>query len=112
MMNRYMVFLLLSVAVAAFSQILLKKSAQKTYPNVIREYVNAYVITGYAMMVASTLLTVAAYTGMDYKNGPVVEALGFPLILILSRMIFGEKLTKKKLLGNGLILIGILVFYS
>ena len=63
MMNRYMVFLLLLVAVAAFSQILLKKSAQKTYPNVIREYLNVYVITGYAMMVASTLLTVAAYTG-------------------------------------------------
>lgn len=107
-----MVFLLLSVAVAAFSQILLKKSARKTYPNVMREYLNPYVITGYVMMVGSTLLTVAAYKGMDYKNGPVVEALGFPLVLLLSRMIFGEKLTKKKLLGNGLILIGILVFYS
>lgn len=107
-----MAFLLLSVAVAAFSQILLKKSAQKTYPNVIREYLNPYVVTGYSMMVVSTLLTVAAYTGMDYKNGPVVEALGFPLVLFLSRVIFGEKLTKKKLLGNGLILIGILVFYS
>ena len=112
MMNRYMAFLLLSVAVAAFSQILLKKSAQKTYPNVIREYLNPYVVIGYSMMVVSTLLTVAAYTGMDYKNGPVVEALGFPLVLFLSRVIFGEKLTKKKLLGNGLILIGILVFYS
>ena len=107
-----MAFLLLSVAVAAFSQILLKKSAQKTYPNVIREYLNPYVVIGYSMMVVSTLLTVAAYTGMDYKNGPVVEALGFPLVLFLSRVIFGEKLTKKKLLGNGLILIGILVFYS
>lgn len=107
-----MVFLLLSVLVAACSQILLKKSAQKTYPNVIREYVNPYVILGYAMMVGSTLLTVAAYAGLDYKNGPVIEALGFPLIMILGRVFFGEKLTKKKLLGNGLILAGILIFYS
>lgn len=107
-----MVFLLLSVLVAACSQILLKKSAQKTYPNVIREYVNPYVILGYAMMVGSTLLTVAAYAGLDYKNGPVIEALGFPLIMILGRVFFGEKLTKKKLLGNGLILVGILIFYS
>lgn len=107
-----MVFLLLSVLVAACSQILLKKSAQKTYPNVIREYVNPYVILGYAMMVGSTLLTVAAYKGLDYKNGPVIEALGFPLIMILGRVFFGEKLTKKKLLGNGLILAGILIFYS
>ncbi|MCI8994106.1 MAG: multidrug ABC transporter [Lachnospiraceae bacterium] len=111
-MNKYMILLLLSVLVAAFSQILLKKSARITYDNVIREYVNPYVIVGYAMMVGSTLLTVAAYTGLDYKNGPVIEALGFPLVMVLGRVYFGEKLTPKKLLGNALILVGILVFYS
>lgn len=106
-----MIFLLLSVLVAGFSQILLKKSAQKTYSSIIREYLNPYVIIGYGMMVVSTVLTVAAYTGLDYKNGPVIEALGFPLIMILSRVFFEEKITKKKLLGNSLILLGIIIFY-
>lgn len=32
--------------------------------------------------------------------------------MILSRLVFGEKITKKKLLGNVLILLGIFVFYS
>ncbi len=105
-------FLVLSVAVASFSQILLKKSAEKTYTSVIREYLNVYVIIGYGMMAVSTLLTVAGYAGLEYKNGAVIEALGFVLVMLLSRIFFGEKITKKKLLGNSLILFGIFIFYS
>ena len=107
-----MLLLVLSVVVASFSQILLKKSAGKTYESVIREYLNPFVITGYGMMVLSTLLTVGGYAGLEYKNGAVIEALGFVLVMFLSRIFFGEKITKKKLLGNSLILLGILVFYS
>ena len=107
-----MLFLVLSVVVASFSQILLKKSAGKTYASLIWEYLNLYVILGYGMMVGSTLLTVAGYAGLEYKNGAVIESLGFVLVMLLSRFFFGEKITKKKLLGNSLILLGSLVFYS
>lgn len=107
-----MLLLVASVIVASLSQILLKKSASKTYTSVIREYLNAYVIIGYGMMVLSTLLTVGSYAGLEYKNGAVIESLGFVLVMILSRLVFGEKITKKKLLGNVLILLGIFVFYS
>lgn len=112
MVNKYMILLVLSVVVASFSQILLKKSASKTYSSVIREYLNVYVIVGYGMMVLSTLLTVGGYAGLEYKNGAVIESLGFVLVMFLSRIFFGEKITRKKLLGNALILAGILVFYS
>ncbi len=64
------------------------------------------------MMVLSTLLTVFAYRGVDYKNGPVIDSVGFLLVMIWSRIFFGEKITKRKTLGNILILAGILVFYS
>lgn len=101
----------MSVLVASFSQILLKKSAGKTYTSVIREYVNFFVITGYGLMLVSTVLTVAAYKGIQLKNGAVIEALGFPVVMVLSRFFFRERITKKKLLGNSLILIGMIVFY-
>ncbi len=107
-----MILLVLSVVVASLSQILLKKSASKTYSSVLREYLNPYVIIGYGMMVVSTLLTVGGYAGLEYKNGAVVESLGFVLVMLLSRFFFGEKITRKKLLGNALILLGIFVFYS
>lgn len=112
MVNKYMILLVLSVVVASLSQILLKKSASKTYSFVLREYLNPYVIIGYGMMVVSTLLTVGGYAGLEYKNGAVVESLGFVLVMLLSRFFFGEKITRKKLIGNALILLGIFVFYS
>lgn len=112
MMNEYILLLLGSVIVASFSQILLKKSALKTYSSIWREYVNPWVIIGYGMMVLSTLLTVFAYRGVDYKNGPVIDSVGFLLVMLWSRIFFGEKITKRKVIGNLLILAGIFVFYS
>lgn len=101
-----------SVLVASVSQLLLKKAAKTKYANFIQEYLNIWVITGYILMVASTLLTIMAYRGLDYKNGPIIEALGFSFVMILSRIFFSEKLTKKKIAGNILIFLGIIIFYS
>lgn len=101
-----------SVVVAAFSQVLLKKSTKKTYSSIIKEYLNPYVIIGYGMMVTATVLTVLAYKfGLDYKSGPVLESLGFVLVMFLSLGFFREKITPRKLIGNLLIVIGIIVFY-
>lgn len=110
-MNKYFILLLLSVLVASFSQVLLKKSALKKHSSFIREYLNIEVISGYGLLVISTILTVFAFSGIDYKNGPVIEALGYVFIMFLSLWFFGEKITKKKLLGNALILLGIFIFY-
>lgn len=101
----------LSVIIASFSQILLKKSAKKQHASLMQEYVNPYVIIGYGMMVVSTILTILAYRGVAYKNGPVIESLGYILIMFLSFLFFREKITRRKLLGNLLILVGIFVFY-
>lgn len=107
----YWIFLLLSVTIASFSQILLKKSAAKNHDSIIKEYLNPYVIIGYGMMVGSTILTILAYRGIEYKNGPVIESLGYILIMVLSYLFFKEPITKKKIIGNLLILLGVFVFY-
>lgn len=107
----YWLCLLGSVVIAAFSQMLLKKSATKEYENIFREYLNPYVIMGYGMMVCSTVLSIVAYKGIEYKNGPVIESLGFILVMFLSFLLFKEPITKNKIVGNILIIIGIVVFY-
>lgn len=109
--NIYILLLLASVVIASFSQILLKKSAKKKYNSIIREYMNPYVIIGYGMMVMSTITTILAYRGVEYKNGPVIESLGYLLIMFLSYIFFKEKITKKKVVGNILVLLGIFIFY-
>ncbi len=110
-MNKNYLFMVLSVIVASFSQILLKKSAKENHESMIKEYLNIYVIIGYVLLVASTLLTIMALKGINFKEAPVIESLGYILVLILCRLFFQEKITKRKILGNAIILLGIVVFY-
>ncbi len=106
----YCIFLV-GVTIAACSQILLKKSAQKTYRKPIFEYLNIYVIVGYLMLLASMLLQIKAFKNLIYKNGAIMEALGYIIVMVLSYFFFQEKITRNKLIGTLFILIGITVFY-
>lgn len=101
----------LSVVIASFSQVMLKLGAGKTYSSKIREYLNVYVITGYGMLFVSMVLTIVAYSRLSYLSVPVLEAVGYVLVPVLSYFIFKEKLTKRKLAGILFILTGIFVYY-
>ena len=112
-MNSSFYFLLyfLSVVVASFSQILLKKSASKQYSSFIREYMNPYVILGYGMLFGSMLLTITAFKGIEFKNGAIIESLGYVLVIVLSRIFFREKITRNKIICTVCILCGIIIYY-
>lgn len=107
-------FLLLaffSVVIASFSQVILKMGAGRTYNSKIREYLNVYVITGYGMLFVSMVITVVVYSRLSYLSVPVIEAVGYVLVPVLSYFIFKEKFTKRKLLGIVFILTGIVIYY-
>ena len=110
-MNIYVLVLIFSVVLASFAQILLKKSASKTYSSRIREYLNLYVVCGYGLMFFSMFITIIAYSGLEFTNVPVIESLGYVVVMFLGYLIFKEKITKKKLLGMAVILCGIFVYY-
>ncbi len=110
-MSMHLMILVLSVLIASFSQILLKKSAQKSYDSFIKEYLNPYVILGYGMMFVSMFLTIIAYSGMEFTNVQIIEATGYIMVLILSYFFFKEKITGRKLLGMLFIFGGIAVYY-
>lgn len=112
MINHYLLCMLFSVSVASVSQVLLKKSALQKYDSVLREYLNPWVIGGYGMLFLSMLMSVYAYSGVDFKNGPVIESLGNVFVPVLSWLVFGEKLSLKKIVGIFCIMMGIMVFYS
>ena len=107
----YYILYLISVTIAAFSQLLLKKSANRTHESLLKEYLNLYVIGGYGLLVVSMLLTIGAYRGLAYKNGPIIESLGYVLVMLLSGIFLKEKITARKIAGTALILVGLLVFY-
>lgn len=111
-MNVYYLLGMISVTIASFSQILLKKGAMMKHDSFIREYLNVCVITGYLMMFASVFLTMIVYRGMDFMNVPVLEAIGYVLVPVLSYFFFKENLSRKKVIGIVCILIGIFIYYA
>ena len=81
----------------AISQVLLKQSANKKYSNPLLEYLNWRVNTW-------------CYTKVDMRFGPVIDTAAYVFVLIFSRVILNEKITKGKLVGNLLIIAGILIY--
>ncbi len=100
-----------SATIAAFAQMLLKKSAMEKHDSVLREYLNWKVIVGYGLMFLGMLLALFGYTkGVQVKSGSVMESIGIVEVAVLSALFFKEKLTKKKVAGIVLIIAGILIF--
>ncbi|MGL5260212.1 MAG: EamA family transporter [Lachnospiraceae bacterium] len=110
-MNKYYVIAFLSVMIASFSQILLKSGANKVYQTKVKEYLNRYVICGYGLLFCSMVFTIFAYSGIDFLNVPIIEAVGYVLVPILSALFFKEKVTFRKIIGIVCILFGIGIYY-
>lgn len=106
----YIITFLVSVFVSSVSQIILKKSAEKEYKDIIHEYMNVRVIGAYSMFVISTLLTMYAYKGVPLTLGTLLEAVGYIYIPILSYIFLKEKITVNKVIGSIFIVAGIIVY--
>jgi len=110
MINKYLLLLIFSVFIASISQILLKTSANRKHNSKIREYFNPCVIIAYSIFCFSFILTIIALRELELKNVPIIESTGYIYILILSRIFLKEKITKYKIGGSFLIILGILLF--
>lgn len=105
-----MLLMLAGTFLSAVSQILLKKSAQKVYKNPLFEYLNWRVITAYGIFFGVLLLNTYAYTQVDMKYGPVIDTFTYVFVLLLSWLILKEKITKGKLIGNLIIILGVVIY--
>lgn len=111
-MNEIVIYSLMFVSalITAVSQILLKISANKKYKHIIFEYLNPNVIISYTGYVLVLIINVIIYRVMDYRYGVVINSLAAVLVMVLSKVILKETMTKKKMIGNSLILLGIACF--
>ena len=109
-MNRTFILIMLGgTFFSAVSQILLKQSANIKYENRIREYLNFRVILSYAIFML-ILLHTWCYTKVDMRYGPVIDTAAYVFVLLLSHFILKEKITKGKIIGNLIIIAGILIY--
>ena len=109
-MSKYIAIWMFSVLISSFSQVLLKIAANKKYESRIREYMNPIVITAYGIFFLSTLLTMYALKFVPLTMSPVIESTSYIFVPIFGVLMLKEKISKRRLLGMGIMLIGMLVF--
>jgi len=112
-MNEIMPFslvMLAAVFVAACSQILLKKSAERQYGSKLAEYLNVRVIGAYAMFSATAIASIFVLRHIPLSLVPVLESSVYVFVPILSRLFLQERLNKRKLAGIAFIIVGIVIF--
>ena len=106
----YMALAILSVFVASVSQTLLKWESGREHKSLVKEYLNVGVIGGYGLLALSMLMTMFAYKKLPLSMTPAFESFSYIFVTVFGVTVFHERVTKKKLLALGIIIMGILVF--
>ena len=109
-MNTYLLLMFGATFFTAISQVLLKQSAEKEHKSWIFEYLNWRVITAYGISFSILLLNTYAYTKVDMKYGAVIDTFSYVFVMVLSYLILKEKFTKGQLIGNLMIITGVMVY--
>lgn len=110
MNSLYIGIFLLGIFVSSVSQIALKKSAAQEHSSKIKEYLNLKVLGAYAIFIAATFCSIYAYKGVPLSMGPVLESTQYIFVTLLSYWILKEKVSRRKVMGLIVIIIGIIVF--
>ena len=112
MRTSYLLMMAGGVLVSSISQILLKKSAVIHHDRTgwKAQYLNRFTAGGYILLFLAMLITLYVYQFVELKYGAAVESLGYVFVMCLSSLFLGEKITKKKITGNMLIIAGIVLF--
>ena len=108
----YYALVVLAVFSAAGAQMLLKKGASISYPSFLRQYLNPWVMGGYAIMGCSLLLNVFCLSrGVQLKEMGGIESLSYLFVPLLSWFFFKESITWKKAGAIAVIMVGVVVFF-
>lgn len=106
----YILLMALSNLIAGFSQILLKKAAVRSTKRWIDQYLNRYVIIAYGLFFGSTVFSMLGYKGLPLSMTPVFNALSQLIVALLAYLFLKERPGKRRLLGLGVVVLGIVVF--
>lgn len=102
-----------SVFGASCAQMLLKCAARRRYSPFWRQYLNVWVVGGYAILLGSLLINIFCMRrGLLVKELSIIESLSLLFVPVLSWVFFREAITTRKILAIGLVLLGATVFFT
>ena len=109
---QYYLVILLAVLAAAAAQMLLKQGARRGYSPWWRQYVNGWVIGGYAIMFTAMVTNIwAMHKGVCLKELSILESTAYLFVPLLAFFCFGERLTRRKIIAISIIILGVIVFF-
>ena len=108
----YKCLVILSVLAAASAQMLLKQGARMNYTTWWRQYLNVWVIGGYAIMACSLVLNIFCMSrGVQVKEVSTIESLSYLFVPCLAFLVFREKITWRKAGAILIIIGGVILFF-
>ena len=117
-MNTAVLYILMSVLGSALAQLLLKKgmnrmgvvtlSLDQLLSITWKMATNPYVLIGFVILVASTVVWLAGLSRVDLSYAYPLASISYVIILLASWIMFDEKITPNRLVGTFLIGIGVL----
>ena len=108
-MNNGVIIYLITPLLSAVSQLMLKKAADNPKYTGLRAYLNLPVILAYGLFFGCMLLNVVALRTLDLTVASVLEASSYIYVMVLSWLFLKEKITRRRLLGNLIIIVGIVL---
>ena len=109
-MHPYMLILFATTFFTAFSQVLMKQSAQIEHKNWIYEYLNWRVILAYGIAFSVLMVNTYAYTEVEIKYASIIDTFSYVNVMVFSYLILKQQFTRTQLIGNLIIIAGILVY--
>lgn len=108
----YYALAIFNVFVAAVAQMMLKKSASESYKFFWREYLNAWVVGGYLLMMFSLVSNVFVMSrGILLKEIGAIGALSNLFVPLLAFFIFREKFNRRRIIAIALVIFGSAIFF-
>ena len=108
-MTSSVIIYLITPLLSAVSQLILKTAADDPSLTGLRAYLNFRVILAYALFFGCMLLNVVALRTLDLTVATVLEAAGYIYVMVLSFLFLKEKITPRRLIGNIVIIVGIVL---
>lgn len=109
-MHPYMLILFATTFFTAISQVLMKQSAQMEHKSWIYEYLNWRVILAYGIAFTVLMVNTYAYTEVDIKYASIIDSFSYVNVMLFSYLLLKEKFTRMQLVGNLIIIAGILIY--
>ena len=109
-LEKYIIVWIISVLISSVAQVMLKAEADKKHESRLKEYLNPMVITAYGIFFLSTFLTMYALKYVPLTYSPIIEPLSYIFVPLIGVLVLKEKISRRRVLGIAVMLVGIAVF--